>query len=63
LIETIDLFKKGKILEGRQQLMQYISMRPLALRIHIDGYYDNLDLWGKTQEQKDDRQSLSYAMD
>lgn len=53
LIEATDLFKKGKIIEGRQQLMQYIAMYPTRIEDCYKWAYDNLDLWGKTQEKKD----------
>ena len=53
LIEATNLFKKGKILEGRQQLMQYIAMYPTRIEDTYVWMYQNLDLWGKTQEQKD----------
>jgi replication factor C small subunit len=53
LIEATTLFKKGKILEGRQQLMQYIAMYPTRIEDTYKWMYDNLDLWGNTQEKKD----------
>lgn len=53
LIESTKLFKSGKILEGRQQLMQYISMYPTRVEDIYVWAYTNLDLWGKTQEKKD----------
>lgn len=53
LIEATNLFKKGKILEGRQQLMQYIAMYPTRIEDTYKWMYDNLDLWGNSQEKKD----------
>jgi len=53
LIEATNLFKKGKILEGRQQLMQYIAMYPTRIEDTYKWMYENLDLWGKDQEKKD----------
>jgi replication factor C small subunit len=53
LITATDLFKSGKILEGRQQLMQYISLYPTRIEDCYRWAYDNLDLWGQTQERKD----------
>jgi replication factor C small subunit len=53
LITATDLFKSGKILEGRQQLLQYISLHPTRAEDIAKWSYDNLDLWGKSQEQKD----------
>ena len=53
LMAAADLFKQGKILEGRQQLMQYIAMYPTRLEDVYRWMYDNLDLWGASQEKKD----------
>ncbi len=53
LIEATQLFKNGKILEGRQQLMQYIALYPTRIEDTYKWMYDNLDLWGKDQERKD----------
>ena len=53
LVAATDLFKSGKILEGRQQLMQYISLYPTRIEDCYRWAYDNLDLWGKEQERKD----------
>lgn len=53
LLEATTLFKSGKILEGRQQLMQYIAMYPTRIEDCYRWMYDNLDLWGKDQERKD----------
>ena len=53
LLEATQLFKSGKIMEARQQLMQYIAMYPTRIEDCYRWMYDNLDLWGKTQEKKD----------
>jgi hypothetical protein len=53
LIKATNLFKAGKILEARQELMQYISLYPTRVEDTYRWMYDNLDLWGKTHEQKD----------
>ena len=53
LLEATALFKSGKILEGRQQLMQYIALYPTRIEDTYKWMYDNLDLWGKTQEKRD----------
>ena len=53
LMSAADLFKQGKILEGRQQLMQYVSLYPTRLEDVYRWMYDNLDLWGNSQERKD----------
>ena len=53
LVTATDLFKAGKIIEGRQQLMQYISLYPTRIEDTYRWMYDNLDLWGATNEKKD----------
>lgn len=53
LMAAADLFKNGKILEGRQQLMQYVALYPTRLEDVYRWMYDNLDLWGRDQERKD----------
>lgn len=53
LIEATQLFKAGKILEGRQQLLQYVSLYPSRIEDIYSWCYTNLDLWGKNQEKKD----------
>jgi DNA polymerase III delta prime subunit len=53
LLEATQLIKSGKILEGRQQLMQYIALYPTRVEDCYRWMYDNLDLWGKSQEKKD----------
>ena len=53
LIEATQLFKSGKIVEGRQQLMQYISIYPTRVEDIYVWMYNNLELWGKTTEKKD----------
>ena len=46
-------FKSGKIFEGRQQLMQYLSLNPSKIEDIYKWMYENLDLWGKDQPSKD----------
>jgi replication factor C small subunit len=53
LLSATALFKSGKILEGRQQLMQYIALYPTRIEDTYRWMYDNLDLWGKSNEQRD----------
>jgi DNA polymerase III delta prime subunit len=53
LIAATELFKTGKVLEGRQRLMQYITLYPTRVEDCYRFMYDNLDLWGNTQEKKD----------
>jgi replication factor C small subunit len=53
LLEATALFKSGKVLEGRQQLMQYIALYPTRIEDTYKWMYENLDLWGKQQEKRD----------
>lgn len=53
LIAATDLFKSGKIIEGRQQLMQYIALYPTRIEDTYKWMYDNLDLWGNSNERRD----------
>jgi replication factor C small subunit len=53
LAEATSLFKSGKIIEGRQQLMQYLALYPGRIEDTYRWMYDNIDLWGKTQERTD----------
>jgi DNA polymerase III delta prime subunit len=53
LIEATNFFKKGQVLEGRQQLMQYIALYPTRIEDTYKWMYDNLDLWGSKQEKRD----------
>lgn len=53
LVEASALFKAGKILEGRQQLMQYIALYPTRIEEVYVWMYKNIDLWGKAQEKRD----------
>jgi replication factor C small subunit len=53
LVEATNLFKAGKLLEGRQQLMQYLALYPTRLEDIYRWMYNNLDLWGNTTEKKD----------
>lgn len=53
LIAATELFKSGKILEGRQQLMQYIALYPTRVEDTYRWMYDNLDLWGNSNEKRD----------
>lgn len=53
LLAATELFKAGKILEGRQQLMQHIALYPTRIEDTYRWMYDNLDLWGNSQEKKD----------
>jgi DNA polymerase III delta prime subunit len=53
LIEAAKLFKQGKIYEGRQSLMQYLSFYPSRIEDVYRWMYNNLELWGNTNEKRD----------
>jgi len=53
LVEATTLFKAGKILQGRQQLLQYIALYPTRIEDTYAWMYQNLDLWGKSNEKRD----------
>jgi replication factor C small subunit len=53
LLSATELFKAGKIIEGRQQLMQFIALYPTRIEDCYKWMYDNLDLWGKSNQSRD----------
>lgn len=53
LAEATSLFKAGKVIEGRQHLLQYLALYPGRIEDTYRWMYDNIDLWGNTQEQTD----------
>ena len=53
LLDATQLFKSQKILEGRQKLLEFISIYPTRIEEIYRWMYDNLDLWGSSQEKKD----------
>ena len=53
LVEATSLFKSGKIYEGRQILLQYLSLYPSRLEDLYRCMYNNLELWGNTNEKRD----------
>jgi replication factor C small subunit len=53
LLEVAQAFKSGNILEGRKLLLQFLSFNPSRIESIYKWLYDHLDLWGKTQSQKD----------
>ena len=53
LLEAINLFKNGKVYEGRQMLLQYLSLYPTRIEDLYRWMYNNLDLWGNTNEKRD----------
>lgn len=50
-LEMVDLFKRGKIREGRQLICS--QARPEEMEDLFRFCYDNLDLWSKTDEGQD----------
>jgi replication factor C small subunit len=53
LVSATTHFKNGNIFEGRQALMEYISMYPTRIEDVYRWMYENLDLWGDTNDKKD----------
>lgn len=53
LLKVTQLFMAGKITEGRQELLQYLSLNPSKIEDIYRWMYQNLHLWGDTQERKD----------
>lgn len=53
LVEITGLFKDGRILDGRKMLLQFLSLNPSRIEDIYRWMYQNLDLWGNTQEKKD----------
>ncbi len=50
-LAVVDLFKQGKILDARKMLCSQV--RPEEMDELFRWMYDNLELWGETEEQKD----------
>lgn len=53
LLEAASLFKKGKVFEGRQTLLQYLSLYPTRIEDVYRWMYNNLELWGDSNEKRD----------
>jgi replication factor C small subunit len=53
LLEATKCFKSNKVVDGRLQLLQYLALYPTRIEEIYRWCYNNLDLWGKTAEQKD----------
>jgi DNA polymerase III delta prime subunit len=53
LMQATSFFKEGKIIDGRQHLMEYIAIYPTRVEDIYKWMYLNIDLWGKSQEKKD----------
>lgn len=50
-LSAVDLFKKGQIRQARQLICN--SVRPEEMEELFRWSYDNLDLWGSTEEEQD----------
>lgn len=53
LMEATTCFKNQKVYEGRQLLLQYLSLYPTRIEDLYRWMYNNLDLWGNTNEKRD----------
>ena len=53
LREVSALFRAGKLLEARQQLLQFLALNPGRIEDIYRWMYQNLDLWGDTNEKRD----------
>jgi DNA polymerase III delta prime subunit len=53
LIRATDLFKTGQIFEGRKVLNEYLASYPTRIDDIYKWMYDNLELWGDTQQKRD----------
>ena len=53
LVEAANFFKNQKVYEGRQVLLQYLSLYPTRIEDLYRWMYNNLDLWGTTNEKRD----------
>lgn len=53
LVEITEMFKSGRVLEGRQQLLQFLSLNPSRIEDIYKWMYQNLDLWGQDAARKD----------
>jgi DNA polymerase III delta prime subunit len=53
LLKAVGYFKDGKVIEGRQTLMEYVAIYPTRIEDVYKWMYDNIDLWGNTPQAKD----------
>jgi len=53
LVTATTLFKAGKLTDARQQLMQYVALYPTRIEDTYRWMYENLDLFGASDEQRD----------
>jgi len=53
MLEAAELFKSNHVLQGRQKLMEFISLYPTRIEEVYKWMYENIELWGSSQEKKD----------
>lgn len=53
LIRASECFKHGKFIDGKVELRQYLALYPTQLEEIYRWMYNNLSLWGNTNEQHD----------
>lgn len=53
LVQITELFKGGDITEGRKQLLQFLSLNPSRIEDIYKWMYQNLELWGNSNEKRD----------
>lgn len=53
LVQITELFKSGDITEGRKQLLQFLSLNPSRIEDIYKWMYQNLELWGNSNEKRD----------
>ena len=53
LLKAIESFKNGDVLGGRQVLIEYIGIYPTRIEDVYKWMYDNLELWGQNNTQRD----------
>jgi DNA polymerase III delta prime subunit len=53
LIRAVEHFKHKRILEGKTELRQYLALYPTQLEEVYRWMYNNLDLWGRSNEERD----------
>jgi len=53
LVLVATLFKQRKVYDARVQLLRYLAINPSRLEDIYKWMYNNLDLWGKTSDDKD----------
>lgn len=53
LVQITELFKGGDVTEGRKQLLQFLSLNPSRIEDIYKWMYQNLELWGNSNEKRD----------